>query len=206
VVRPQVRCILLLALASAVWGCPAKPAEPTPPPQILPKEDVKPATTPPVSEAQNAPTAPPKENAVQQVKPGTNDARIHQLYDLKVVKVTIGGHTFKSWVMDDDSSRSEGMMFLEDKDVKADQGMLFAFPDEIERSFWMKNTYIDLDIAYIAKNGKVVSVKTMKAHDEAGVPSEGAAMYALEVKAGTFKRAGIRKGMTATISPPVKGS
>lgn len=190
-------------------GCPSKPPEPAPAPapEVVPKEDVKPATTPPTAEVQKPSTAPPKENAVQnQQKPGTNDARIHQLYDLKTTKVTIGGHTFNSWVADEESAREEGMMFLEDKEVKATEGMLFVFPDEKDRSFWMKNTYIDLDIAYISKAGKVVSVKTMKAHDETGVPSDGPAMYALEVKAGTFKRAGIRKGMAATINPPVKGS
>lgn len=164
-----------------------------PPAKPLPEAPIEPKTEP-----QREP------GASNQASKGSNEARLHQLADLKTVKVTIGKHTFKAWVMDDDSKRAEGMMFVSKAEVPANFGMLFVFPDEAERSFWMRNTLIDLDIAYMRKDGTVVSVSTMKALDETGVPSKGPAMYALEVPGGTFKRLGIKPGAKATIDPPVK--
>lgn len=134
-----------------------------------------------------------------------NDYRLHQLRDLKKTTVKIGANAFACWIADDDSKRTEGMMFLTDREVKPNEGMIFVFPNEQPLSFWMKNTLIGLDIAYIAKTGTIVSTHTMKRLDETSVPSGGNAMYALEVKAGTFKRLGIKKGMKAKIDPKVKG-
>lgn len=159
------------------------------------------------------PTAePPKEDPVKGVETsqdkhpaGYNESRLFQLADYKKTTVTIGGHAYTCWIADEEAERTEGLMFLKDNEIKANEGMIFAFPDEAPRSFWMHNTLIGLDIAYISKAGKVVSVKAMKALDEKGVPSEGPAMYAVEVKAGVFTKAGIKKGMAVTISPAIKG-
>jgi len=135
-----------------------------------------------------------------------NPRRMHQLKDLEVVTVKIGTQRFKSFVMDTSLKRQEGMMFLQDKEVRTNEGMLFAFPDSDDRSFWMQNTYIPLDIAYISKNKRIVSVHTMRPLDESGVPSAGPAMYALEVKAGTFRKYGIKAGQKVEFPASVKGS
>lgn len=133
-----------------------------------------------------------------------NDYRLNQLRDLAKTTVKIGKHAFTCWVADNDSKRAEGMMFLTDKEVKPTEGMIFVFPNPQPLSFWMKNTLIDLDIAYIQRDGTIVSVHTMKRLRETSVPSGGPATFALEVKAGTFKRLGIKKGMKAKIDPKVK--
>lgn len=135
-----------------------------------------------------------------------NPRRMNQLKDLEMVTVKIGTQRFKVWVMDSALKRQEGMMFLQDKEVRTNEGMLFAFPDSDDRSFWMQNTYIPLDIAYIGKDKKIVSVHSMRPHDETGVPSAGPAMYALELKAGTFRKYGIKAGQKVEFPASVKGS
>lgn len=135
-----------------------------------------------------------------------NPRRMHQLKDLEMVTIKIGTQRFKAFVMDTALKRQEGMMFLQDKEVKSGEGMLFAFPDSDDRSFWMQNTYIPLDIAYISKNKRIVSVHTMRPLDETGVPSAGPAMYALEVKAGTFRKYGIKAGQKVEFPASIKGS
>ncbi|WP_426429589.1 DUF192 domain-containing protein [Winogradskyella sp. HB-48] len=65
------------------------------------------------------------------------------------------------------------------------QGMLFIFPDEQIRSFYMKNTKIPLDIIYINELYEIVSFqKNAKPFDETSLPSDAPAQYVLEIKAG----------------------
>ncbi len=81
-----------------------------------------------------------------------------------------------------------------------DEGMLFVFANPEVREFWMKNTLVDLDIAYIDQNKKIIDIQTMKAVTSvlqtqlATYPSKGPAQFALEVKAGWFKKNKISVG------------
>ncbi|GEP89305.1 hypothetical protein SAMN05660909_01609 [Chitinophaga terrae (ex Kim and Jung 2007)] len=82
-----------------------------------------------------------------------------------------------------DEQRADGLMYR--KSMSDDQGMLFIFPDMEERSFWMKNTYISLDIIYIDDNFEIVSVqKYATPLSEEGLPSFKKAKYVLEVNGG----------------------
>lgn len=66
-------------------------------------------------------------------------------------------------------------------------GMLFVFDTAQERSFWMKNTLMPLDILFFAANGTFVSWQRMdpcKADPCPSYYSNGSAQYALEVPAG----------------------
>lgn len=198
-----MRSVWPVLIALVLAGCQssqpqaANSPEPQPAPTLAPTE---PATKPVAAnpEPEKPVEEPPKQD------PSHNPSRIYQLKELETTVVTIGRNKLTAWVMDTDSKRTEGMMFLQKNELKADSAMLFVFPDEQERSFWMMNTYVPLDIAYIAANGKIVSTKQMKALDETGVPSDGAAMYALEMQQGAFKRLGIKAGMKAIIDPKVK--
>jgi hypothetical protein len=76
-------------------------------------------------------------------------------------------------------------------------GMLFIFPDEQSRSFWMKDTRIPLDILYISADWTVVDVQAMTpctADPCPGYPSRRPAMYALEVNAGFAAAKGVKEG------------
>lgn len=81
-----------------------------------------------------------------------------------------------------------------------DEGMLFVFNEELPLSFWMKNTIIDLAIAYIDKNRIIVDIQEMKAttplalSEPPSYPSAKPARYALEMNKGWFKKNKIKVG------------
>ncbi|WP_046758414.1 DUF192 domain-containing protein [Kordia jejudonensis] len=73
--------------------------------------------------------------------------------------------------------------------MEENQGMLFIFSAEFPRNFFMKNTYIPLDIIYLDQNKKIVSFQENAIPlDTTGLPSEIPAMYVLEVNAGLAEK------------------
>ncbi len=115
--------------------------------------------------------------------------------DLEVVTAKGQTHRFKVEIADDDAERARGLMFRES--LPRDQGMLFLFPEAGERSFWMRNTYIPLDIIYIAPDGRIVSIaRNTTPFSEASVPSYGAANGVLEINGGQAAELGIEPGDT----------
>ncbi len=114
-------------------------------------------------------------------------------------------HKLKSWVMDTHDKRQEGLMFVLDGDIKAEEGMIFVFKEPEVQRFWMMNTYIHLDIAYIGADYKIVKTWTMLAHDTTtDYSSIRPAKYVLEMKIGTLKRLGMKLGQTVSIPDKVK--
>ena len=89
--------------------------------------------------------------------------------------------------------RSLGLMYRSSMDEH--QGMWFIFPEEAPRSFYMRNTEIPLDIIYLDKDKKIVSIaKNARPYDETSLPSEKPAMYVLEINGGLADKWGIDKG------------
>ena len=109
---------------------------------------------------------------------------------LATVRMPVGSETFTLEVADTDALRQKGLMRRDS--MAKDRGMIFVFPDEAERSFWMKNTRIPLDIIYLDAKGRVVSIKQMKPYDLGGTPSDGAAKYAIELNLGRAGAAGVK--------------
>ena len=89
--------------------------------------------------------------------------------------------------------RSLGLMYRSSMDEHL--GMWFIFSEEAPRSFYMRNTEISLDIIYLDKDKKVVSIaKNARPYDETSLPSEKPAMYVLEINGGLADKWGIDKG------------
>ena len=80
-----------------------------------------------------------------------------------------------------------------------DAGMLFVFEVPQRLSFWMRNTLIPLDIAFIRADGSIESIDTMAPLTLNSHRSGEAVPWALEVPAGTFERLGIVPGDRVTI-------
>ena len=113
-------------------------------------------------------------------------------------KLKIGDHQITVEIADTDDRRAFGLMFLEK--LGKDEGMLFVFEDETQRSFWMKNTLIPLSIAYFGADQKLNEVIDMQpavmgATRPKTYPSRTKAKYALEMNIGWFARKKIRPGV-----------
>ena len=89
--------------------------------------------------------------------------------------------------------QARGLMFR--RELPEMQGMLFDFHREQPTSFWMKNTYVSLDMIFIRADGRILSYRREHgAGSEALVPSGGPVRAVLEVIAGTCKKLGIAPG------------
>jgi len=112
--------------------------------------------------------------------------------DIQVITAT-GRHDFKVWIADDDPSRERGLMFV--RALPADHGMLFLFERPHFAAFWMKNTYLSLDIVFIDPQGIVVNV-ARNTEPFSLKPIESAAPVAgvLELVAGTVERINLVTG------------
>jgi uncharacterized protein len=91
-----------------------------------------------------------------------------------------------------DEQHSKGLMHV--KSLPSNHGMLFQYPSEQILSFWMKNTYIPLSIAFIDSDKNIVEIQDMQPNSEEPVSSEQEAMWALETNKGWFERNGISVG------------
>lgn len=83
------------------------------------------------------------------------------------------------------TSRASGLMHR--KSLKADEGMLFIFPQAYILRFWMKNTLIPLDIGFFDQEGLLIGYTTMTTHKATSHTSPGPALYALEMNRGWFQ-------------------
>lgn len=93
----------------------------------------------------------------------------------------------------DEYERQTGLMHR--SSLEENQGMLFIFEEESPRSFYMKNTYIPLDILFINAENKIVSfTENAEPADETSLPSNAPAKYVLEINGGLIERWGLEAG------------
>ncbi|NUN04292.1 MAG: DUF192 domain-containing protein [Bdellovibrio sp.] len=116
----------------------------------------------------------------------------------KKKKITLGSKTLVVEVAESPQQHEQGLMFR-DK-LGPDEGMLFVFKNEETRFFWMKNTLIDLSIAYFDKNRTLIDIHEMtsgKGVPDDQLPSYASvkpAKYALEMSKGWFDKNKIKIG------------
>lgn len=110
--------------------------------------------------------------------------------------VELKGERFTVEVAESQEKQALGLMFRES--MPEDHGMIFLFPAEGMRSFWMKNTKIPLDIFYFDEDLKLVSVSEntppCRTSRCPGYPSLGPAKYVLELNAGKAEELGVQPG------------
>lgn len=96
-------------------------------------------------------------------------------------------------IAESDYETQTGLMYR--KRMLSNRGMLFIFPNEQRRSFYMKNTEFGLDIIYLNSKNEVVSIqKNAQPLDQTSLPSEAPATYVLEVNAGLSDQWGLEAG------------
>jgi uncharacterized protein len=119
--------------------------------------------------------------------------QIFQRSTLQIATPDARLHRINIWMADDEQRRARGLMFV--KHLNGNDGMLFVYPQPQTIAMWMKNTFIPLDMLFVAPDGKVTrvventepqSLKTI----ESGAPVLGV----VELAAGTVKRLKIAPG------------
>ena len=113
-----------------------------------------------------------------------------------------GAFEFMVDIADNPKDQVQGLMCQEQlpedcaTNLPENYGMLFDFGNEQPRGFWMKNTYIPLDIIFIRSNGTVASIgKDAKPLDDKNIIQSGAAVrFVLEVEAGVANKIGLKVG------------
>lgn len=111
--------------------------------------------------------------------------------------VVFAADTVRAEVAATAGEREEGLMYREE--LADGTGMLFVFESEEIRSFWMKNTFVPLDIAYLDSSMRIVDIKRMEPEVEDLYESSDPAMFALEVPQGWFEDHGIEEGDRAEV-------
>jgi uncharacterized protein len=119
-------------------------------------------------------------------------ARPAGLPTLEIASKT-GVHVFAVEIADTEAQRAKGLMFR--KELPDGQGMLFDFQREQEVSFWMKNTYIPLDMIFIRRDGRILRIaENTEPLSTRIIPSGGPVRAVLEVIGGTARKFGIAPG------------
>jgi uncharacterized membrane protein (UPF0127 family) len=96
-------------------------------------------------------------------------------------------------VADDDEERAQGLMFR--RHLAADAGMLFVFEEPKTASFWMKNTFIPLDVLFIGEDLTILGIVTDTVPlSEDSIEIDQPSRYVLEVNAGFVRTHGIVAG------------
>ncbi len=90
------------------------------------------------------------------------------------------------------AQRQQGLMFR--TQLGEDEGMLFLFDRDVQTGFWMRNTLVPLDIAYIGADLRVNEIKQGTPLDETPLVPAGRYRYVLEVNQGWFERHGLGPG------------
>ncbi len=104
------------------------------------------------------------------------------LHSLDIVTST-GAHHYEVEVADTEASREHGLM--DRREMPANHGMLFEFPNREPVTFWMKNTYLSLDMIFIDADGAVRRVEQRATPmSEALIPSQAPVVAVLELNAG----------------------
>jgi len=118
---------------------------------------------------------------------------------MRVERLTIepktGGqaHAFEIEVADNEQEKALGLMFR--TELADNHGMLFPYKESRAVSMWMRNTYIPLDMLFIAADGTVSRIEENAEPLSDRIIDSGAPIIAvLEIAGGVSRRLGIKAG------------
>lgn len=98
------------------------------------------------------------------------------------------------------AARTRGLMYR--RELAEGAGMLFVFDEEADHSFWMKNTFIPLDMIFVGGDRRVVGVHAnARPHSLAPISVGRPSRWVIEVPGGWAVRAGIAAGDRVDLPP-----
>jgi uncharacterized membrane protein (UPF0127 family) len=117
----------------------------------------------------------------------------HAQPKLRTMKLWLGSKEINAELAVTETEVATGMMFR--KEMAETEGMLFIFGRPHRASFYMRNTYVPLSLAYIDGEGAILEIHDAKPLDETPIFARSEQVqYVLEVKQGWFDRNGVRVG------------
>jgi hypothetical protein len=121
---------------------------------------------------------------------------------LPTATITINGHPLSVELAATPAARTCGLSHREN--LPQNRGMLFIFPEPGPETFWMKDTFIPLSIAFVDESGKIMNIQDMTpVQTDELYSSQGPAGYAIEVNQGWFERQGIAAGDQVVMQLPL---
>ena len=110
-----------------------------------------------------------------------------------ILHTSDGTFIFNIEIADTPDERAQGLMFRQE--LAPDAGMLFDFQEEREVAFWMRNTFIPLDMIFIAADGVVRHIHVnARPHDSTTIPSNAPVRFVLEIPGGRSVEIGLKAG------------
>jgi uncharacterized protein len=216
---PRSRPVRLLAAAVSATVLLAACGSDDPDPALTdasPVDDVPfdpdaPTDATPLPDVPGVTEAEPADDVATEQSADAAEAQVPPLLDVidgwPETTVTLEGAeptTVLAKVADEGDRRQQGLMNVED--LPDGVGMLFLFDEPRSGGFWMMNTLVPLDIAYLL-DGEVVSVMQMDPCDEDPCPTYDPGLEydaALEVNQGALAEAGVTEGTAVTWTTPVE--
>ncbi|MBX7200150.1 MAG: DUF192 domain-containing protein [Rhodospirillaceae bacterium] len=106
-----------------------------------------------------------------------------------------GGKTLKFTVELADTPKEQEIGLMHRNTMAEDHGMLFDFHEERRAAFWMRNTFIPLDLLFIRANGDIEAIKENAVpHSETPIGPRQPVQAVLELVGGTAQKMGIKPG------------
>jgi uncharacterized membrane protein (UPF0127 family) len=113
--------------------------------------------------------------------------------------LTISGsgasHQFTIWIANTEAREEQGLMFV--RDLPPERGMVFIGAEPKVWTMWMKNTYIPLDMLFVAVDGHVIKIAHALPHDETNISSDIPVNAVIELQAGISEKLHIKVGDVA---------
>ncbi len=126
----------------------------------------------------------------------TPAAPLEELSAFPLATLTVSGgggsHQFSVWVADTAPREEQGLMFV--RELLADKGMVFIGEQPKVWNMWMKNTYIPLDMLFVAADGRVVKIAHAIPHDETNISSDVVVHAVIELQGGISDKLHIKVG------------
>jgi uncharacterized membrane protein (UPF0127 family) len=132
----------------------------------------------------------------------------HPLDHLDRAAIRIHDDDYVVWLAKTAEEQQQGLMGITEADLAplpdgTERGMLFVWSVDVMPSFWMKDTTVPLDLAYVRADGVITETHALQPLDETPVPASTPIRYALEVRQGVFATRGIGPGDVVSIPPGV---